>query len=285
MISAETKIVGLFGYPVVHSASPEMHNAAFKALGLNFVYLAFEVKPSSLKNAIRALPCLGIKGVNLTIPHKINVLPELDWMSGEVKLAGSSNTIVVRGNKLYGYNTDIQGFMEDFKAKVKLSLRGEEVLLIGAGGAGRACAIALAKENVAKINIANRSQVKAHALLKIIRHNFPRVKVECAPFYDLSKAVFKSNVLINATSLGMKREDTLPIACEWLNKEKIIYDLIYSTPTRLLKMGRRKGALAFNGMGMLARQAAISFYLWTGRRPPIDIMLKALKKKLSQSHV
>lgn len=278
MIDGNTRIVGLFGYPVSHTASPRMHNAAFKALGLNYVYIPFEVKPSRLEKAVKALPYLGIKGVNLTIPHKVKVLPYLDWVSTDASIAGAVNTVVVKGNKLYGYNTDIQGFAEDFKSRSKVGIRRQEVFLLGAGGAGRAVAVALAREGAAKINISNRTPSRAYALLKTIKARFPYVDVEYVPFQDLSRAVTRSRIIINATSLGMKKSDILPIKSKWLDKKKVLYDVVYtSSSTRFLQIGRRCGAQTFGGIGMLARQGAISFYLWTGRYAPLGIMLKTLR--------
>jgi len=282
IINGKTKIVGLFGYPVKHTASPEMHNAAFKALGLNFVYLPFEVSPASLGHAIKALPYLGIKGVNLTIPHKVNVLQHLDWISHEAGITKAVNTVVVKGKKLYGYNTDIPGFVEDFKEMANTGLKGKEVFLLGAGGAGRACAVGLAKEKAAKINISDCIQSKAISLLKILKANYPDVKLEYVRSSDISRAVCRSKIIINATPMGMKENDPLPIKGEWLNKEKIIYDLVYTPcPTRLLKLGQSKGAKAISGIGMLVRQGAISFSLWTGKRAPLEVMLKVLRNKFS----
>lgn len=280
-INGKTKIVGLFGYPVKHTASPEMHNAVFKALGINFVYLPFEISPASLKHAVQSLPYLGIKGVNLTIPHKINVLPYLDWISKDACVAKAVNTVVVKGKKLYGYNTDIPGFTEDLKKNAGIDLKGKEIFLLGAGGAGRAVAIALAKEKAAKINIADSISSKALSLLKILKSNYPDVGLEYVSGNKISGAVCQSQIFINATPLGMKKDDPLPLKKEWLNKGKIIYDLVYTPyPTKLLAAGQERGAKVISGIGMLARQAAGSFYLWTGKQAPFDIMLKVLKNKL-----
>jgi len=279
IINGNTRIVGLFGYPVKHTASPAMHNAAFKTLGLNFVYLPFEVRPVFLGKAIRSLPYLGIKGVNLTIPHKINVLPYLDWISKDADITKAVNTVVVKGEKLCGHNTDIRGFTEDLKENTRIGLKGEEVFLLGAGGAGRACAVGLAKEGVAKININDSIQSRAQALIKILRSNYSNVRLEYVSRNELPRAVCRSKIIINATPLGMKKGDPLPIKGEWLNKEKIIYDLVYTpSPTRFLELGRKRGAQGISGIGMLARQAAMSFNLWTGKRAPLDIMLKVLKE-------
>lgn len=278
-IDGNTAIVGLFGYPVKHTASPAMHNAAFRVLRLNFVYLPFEVKPVFLKQAIKALPFLGIKGVNLTIPHKINVLAYLDWISKDAGITKAVNTVVVKGNKLYGYNTDIQGFIEDFKAQAKTEPEGKEVFLLGAGGAGRACAAGFAKEGVNKINICDYVPSRAFSLAKILKSNFPDVKLECIPRDNLSAAVCRSKIIINATPLGMKKDDHLFFKSEWINKEKIVYDLVYTPyPTRLLELARGKGAKAISGIGMLCRQGALSFYLWTGRHAPLEIMERVLMK-------
>jgi shikimate dehydrogenase len=279
-INGKTKTVGLFGYPVAHTASPEMHNAAFKALGLNFVYLPFEVEPAFLKQAVKSLPYLGIKGVNLTVPHKVNVFPYLDWINPEARVTRAVNTVVVKGKKLYGYNTDVRGFIEDFKEKAKISPKGREIFILGAGGAGRACAVGFAKEKAAKINIADSLPSRGLSLLKILKSSYSNVRLECVSGDALSRAVCRSKIIINATPLGMKKDDPLPLKKEWLNKEKIIYDLVYTPcPTKFLKLGRSRGARVISGIGMLARQGAVSFNLWTGRRAPLKIMQKVLNDK------
>lgn len=286
MIRGDTKIVGLFGYPVRHSASPEMHNAAFKALGLNFVYIPFEVEPASLGKAIKALPYLGIKGVNLTIPHKVKILPYLDWISPEAGITRAVNTVAVKGHKLYGYNTDIPGFIEDLKKNANIALKGQEVFLLGAGGAGRACAVGLAKEGVAKINITDNLSSRVFSLVKILKANYSKVGLEYIPGAALSRAAGRSKIIINATPLGMKRDDPLLLKREWLNKEKIIYDLVYTPyPTRLLELGRGRGAKVISGIGMLARQGAISFSLWTGQKAPLNIMLKVLEERYKKCQI
>jgi shikimate dehydrogenase len=257
-----------------------MHNAAFEALGLNFVYIPLEVKPGALGKAVRALPYLGIRGVNLTIPHKVKILPYLDWISPEASITRAVNTVVVKGEKLYGYNTDIEGFIEDLKKNANIDLKGKEILLLGAGGAGRACAVGLAREGVAKINIADALSSRVLSLVKILKSNYAKVRLEYVPSDELSKVASRSKIFINATPLGMKKDDPLLFKEEWLNKEKIIYDLVYTPyPTRLLELGRGRGAKVMSGLGMLARQGAISFKLWTGQKAPLNIMLKLLEDK------
>ncbi|HEA47312.1 MAG TPA: shikimate dehydrogenase, partial [bacterium] len=254
-INGETRIVGLIGYPIGHTLSPAMHNRAFEYLDLNYVYLPFPVKESNLKEALRALPALGMVGVNVTLPYKERVLEYLDEVSEEVELTHAVNTILVKDSRLIGYNTDGKGFVTSLRKGVEIDPRGKKVVIIGAGGAGRAVSIGLAKEGVEKITLTDIIFNKAQDIASHITKNVPKVEVAAVRKEGLGKEVREADVLINATPLGMKPEDPLPIDSKLLHPNLLIYDLIYNPPkTKLLSEAEGIGAKTLNGVGMLLYQ-------------------------------
>ena len=277
-INGSTKIVGVFGYPVKHTASPCMHNAAFEAIGLNWVYLPFEVKPELLESAVKALMPINIEGVNLTIPHKKAVVPFLDELSPEAEFIGAVNTIVKKGNKLVGYNTDGQGFIKALEEE-KISPEGKSILILGAGGAANAIIYQLLVEGAKRIIVANRTVEKAKALGK---HFKEKGKIEVLHLDNSMKSSIKDiDILINTTSVGMKEADLLLVDEDVLAKSlEAVVDIIYSPlETKLLRTAKKKGIKTVNGLGMLLHQGALSFELWTGKKAPMKVMRKALYKK------
>ncbi|MDD5454569.1 MAG: shikimate dehydrogenase [Candidatus Ratteibacteria bacterium] len=275
-IDGSTKIVGVFGWPVEHTASPRMHNVAFEALDLNWVYLPFEVKPDMLEPAVKAIIPLNIRGVNLTIPHKKDVIPFLDELSSEAQFIGTVNTIVKKGNKLIGYNTDGQGFMRALEEN-KISVLGKKVLILGAGGASFGISRELILKGADKLFVANRTLKRTEDLKKMLG------EIEVLPLEkDSLKSVLKgADIVINTTSVGMKKDDRLLISENWLGPSiEAVVDIIYSPPeTKLLRMARKKNIKTINGLDMLLHQGALSFELWTGKKAPIEVMRKALYKK------
>ena len=276
-VSAETKVVGVFGYPVRHSASPAMHNAAFRECGLDYLYLAFKVEPERLGDALRGLPALGICGVNLTIPHKENALQYMDELGESASAIGAVNTVVVESGKLKGYDTDVEGFLKSLSEDADFMPCGKKVIVLGAGGAGRAICFALAEAKVSELIIANRTLKKAERLVSEIGQKFPDVKIKAVPFSSGSagKEISSCSLLVNATPLGMNGE--IPVSnAECLHGGLTVYDLVYTPmPTPLLDEAGRKGAKTVNGLSMLVYQGAASFKLWTGREPSIDTMKQA----------
>ncbi|MBU1598727.1 shikimate dehydrogenase [bacterium] len=272
-ITGKTKIVGLMGYPVSHTISPAIHNAAFSTLGLDWIYLPFEVRPEYLKEAIFGLKPLGMAGVNITIPHKVQALAYMDALSEEAKIIGAINTIVVKEEGLFGDNTDGKGFISSIK-ETGFSVSKKRVVLIGAGGAGRAISISLAREGVQTIYISDTDKEKCESLIGYIKNRFDILTLEMK---DLS-VIVDIDLLINATPCGMKEDDHLPIDPSFIHPDLLVYDLIYNPQkTRLLEEAERKGAKTFSGLAMLVYQAALSFSAWTGIRPPIDVMMNAAK--------
>ncbi len=271
-ISGRTKITGLFGYPVEHTLSPAMHNAAFEALGLDYCYAAFPVHPDYLGEAVKAIRALNLCGVNVTIPYKEKVIPFLDDIDKEASYIGAVNTIVNSKGMLKGYNTDGRGFMQSL-FECGISAEGKEVLIVGAGGASRAISYYLGKE-VKKLCLYDIEKEKAERLIADLKKNFDNVST----VDDISK-IEKYHILINATPLGLKEEDPLPFDAALLRSDQIVYDLIYKK-TRLLDEASKKGCLTLDGLGMLLWQGVFAFELWTGVSPPVDIMRDALYKNL-----
>ncbi len=282
-LSGFTKIVGLIGYPVEHSKSPIMHNAAFEFLGLDFIYLLFSVRPHYLKDAVSGLKALNVKGANVTIPYKEEVMGYLDEITPEAKFIGAINTIHNREGKLIGHNTDGQGFVTSLLADGKVKLEGQKVLLVGAGGAGKAVAVKLAERGVERLAITDKIAEKVETLVEKLRENIPDCPVYAVAAGDkeFEKAVFESTLLINATPVGMKERDPCVIDPHYLHKGLFVYDVIYNRDTPLIEAARKRGLKALGGMGMLVYQGAASFEIWTGQKAPIEVMRNKILDELS----
>lgn len=273
----------MIGYPLSHSLSPLMHNAVIEKLNLNYVYIPFEIEPDSLRVAVKGLFKSGVKGLNVTIPHKVAVIKILDELDESARLIGAVNTILIKKGSLKGYNTDADGFLESLKEK-GVRVRGKKVLLIGAGGAGRAICYALIKAGSKQITIVNRNLKKAKSLLKSFSE-FNSSSVLRTDKFDIEniekELIPQHQLIVNATSLGMKNANPLEIDFKRAQKHTVVCDIIYNPPlTGFLKGARKRGLKTIDGTGMLVHQGAISFKLWTGISPPVDVMRKALKSFL-----
>ncbi|WP_204517841.1 shikimate dehydrogenase [Brevibacillus fulvus] len=282
MITSTTKLVGLLGHPVGHSFSPLMHNAAFAEKGLPFAYAAFDVDPARIGEAIAGIRALGLRGVNVTIPHKVAVMPYLDEIDPLAAQIGAVNTIVNEQDKLIGYNTDGPGYVRSLTEETGINLQGQTVTIVGAGGAARAVAFSLAKQQVKEIRLINRSRAKAEELAEQLSAILPAVVVEAE---QSKEAIANSGLLINTTSVGMYPNvaDT-PIAAEWLHRDLIVSDLIYNPfKTRLLALAEENGATAHSGFGMFINQGALAFELWTGLDAPAELMRKTVLDALRQA--
>jgi len=271
MINAQTKLYGVIGNPVQHSLSPVIHNGAFKRLGWNAVYLAFEVK--NVKEALRGIRGLGLKGVSITIPFKTEVIPFLDKVEGSAKKIGAVNTIVNRRGKLIGYNTDCDGALEALEEKVRL--KGKKVVLLGAGGAGRAIGFGL-KERNCQLIVANRSRDRGEALSRELKCYF----LPMSSLVKMKAGELQADVVINTTSLGMvPRERETPIPKKLLRKGMMVMDIVYDPlQTKLLREAKEKGCLTINGLEMFVHQGAAQFEIWTGRRPDLKQIRNDLYK-------
>lgn len=270
-IDAKTKVVALLGYPVGHSFSPTMHNAAFEQLGLNYRYVAFEVKPEMLREAVDGIRALGLAGVNVTVPHKENVMQYLDDVDPEASFIGAVNTVVNNNGRLKGYNTDGRGFMRSLEEE-GISVEGKKILIAGSGGAARAIGYYLS-EKAAELSLFDVIREKADALAGALSK---RGKVRSID--SLEGALSEVDVAINATPVGLKEDDPFPFDLSKVKPEQVVGDLIYRE-TPLLREAAKKGCRTFNGLGMLIWQGALAFELWTGEVPPYQIMRKALMSK------
>lgn len=280
-INGRTKIVGVFGFPVEHSLSPQMHNAAFRFQNLNFIYLPFEVKPQKLKYVLENLPYMGIKGVNLTVPHKEIAYNYVDVLSKEAKLIKAVNTIKVINNKLYGYNTDGSGFIKSLNS-AKINIKNKNVIVLGAGGASRGISITLSLAGIRSLVIANRTYEKAQKLVNKIS-KLSEIKVFAIPLEEnyIKEIITDMDILINATSVGLNKGDEPIISSKSLHPKLFVYDLIYSpSETPLMKEARKSGARTTNGISMLLYQGALAYEIWTGKPAPIKIMRNSLLKAM-----
>jgi shikimate dehydrogenase len=281
-----TKIIGLLGHPIKHTYSPFIHNIAIELKNLDYIYLPFDVPASGLKNALKGMLALGIKGFNVTIPHKENIIQFLTNVSEEASIIGSVNTIVNDLGKLNGYNTDVNGVF-DTLSPYKDEINGNDVSIVGAGGAARAVIYTLVRHFKPKnIFLINRTEQRAEALRKYF---YEKMKFEGFRAFELFPPelvdIFKaSKLIVNATSIGMfpDVDDTITTLEESFCPGQIVFDLVYNPPqTKLLKIAASKGAVTLDGLQMLISQGAKAFELWTGEQMPIDQINKALKLYLA----
>jgi shikimate dehydrogenase len=284
-ISGSTQLVGIIGWPVSHTFSPAMHNAAAAELGFDLVYLPLAVHPNHLPSAIRGLLSLGFSGVNVTVPHKEKVIPLLDEIDPAAQAIGAVNTIVIRNSdstrdmgpqaRLAGFNTDWTGFRDDLK-ELGVGLKDRPCLVLGAGGSARAVTYALASSG-ARVTISARREEQAQGLAADLRPHLPNSQIRTRPWQELQNA--SAALIVNTTPVGMKPK---PDASPWpagspLPAGAFIYDLVYNPRvTALIRQARAAGLRAASGEGMLLRQGAEAFYLWTGRRPNLSAMAHAL---------
>jgi shikimate dehydrogenase len=269
------RLFGVLGDPVEHSLSPAMHNAAFAALGLPHLYLRYRVQPDALPAALAEARCLNMGGLNLTIPLKEAVLPHVDRLTPEARAIGAVNTLVFRRDGILGDNTDGRGFVTSLAGHVRV--RGARAVLIGAGGAARAVAVALVRGGCHRLTLANRTGARAEALADRLRHLGP-ASIDVVPLDHLARgdALEGAAVVVNTTSAGLRgavlpvRHAASPVRC-------LFVDLVYAArPTAFMAAARRAHRRALDGSGMLLHQGALAFETWTARRAPLTVMARAL---------
>jgi shikimate dehydrogenase len=284
VISGKTRVCGVIGDPIEHTLSPTIHNAAFDHLKLDFVFLAFRVKAADLENAVQGMRGLGIHGLNVTMPHKSTVIGYLDEVDSAVKFLGSANTILNKDNVLSGFNTDGIGALKALREN-GAELSEKKVLLLGAGGAAKAIAFSLAEE-VEELAILNRAAEKAKKLAEALGRISNKKIVGGALSSDaVAKSLQDSDVLINATSVGMHPEANQSIvAPQWLRSDLTVMDIVYNpVETKLARDAKAAGAKVISGVEMLIYQGAASFEIWTKRSAPIEVMRRAALNKLSSA--
>ena len=279
-IKGSTNIVGLIGHPVEHSFSPPMHNAAFDALNMDYAYVAFDVNPNDLKSAIEGAESLNIKGFNVTIPHKVDVMQYLDELDEVARLIGAVNTIDFKNLK--GYNTDGIGAVKAIEEVT--SIKNKNVVVAGAGGASRAISFYIAKYGAESLTILNRNEAKAESLASDVSDSGLIGEVAYDSINAIGNYMEGADVLIDATPLGMHPNinDEPIVKADMMDEDLVVFDAVYNpNETVLIKEAIKANAKPVYGIKMLLYQGAESFKIWTGKTAPIDVMEKALRNTLN----
>ena len=269
-ISGSTRIVGVIGWPVRHSLSPAIHNAGFRALELDWAYVPLPVPPGRVAESLVGLAALGLAGANVTMPHKTDVARAVGERSADAALLDAVNTIVVHEEGLTGYNTDAPGFERFLIDDLGADPRGRRAIVYGAGGAARACVLALGRLGAASVTVVVRDPVRA-AAVRLVAEMTQVAVFSVAAFEDVE--TLEADILVNATPLGTRGE-SLPVPA--LGSDTVGIDLLYRPPTTPLQDAvRAAGGFASGGLGLLLQQAARSFELWTGQPAPLAVMSAA----------
>ena len=277
-IDGSTQVVGVFGSPVAHTASPAMHNAAFGALEMNWIYLAFTVEPRNLRAALLGARAMGLRGVNLTVPHKLLAVEIVDEIDPEARKLGAVNTVSIENGRLVGFNSDGYGFVKAVKEDFNMSLKGKRVLMLGAGGAGRAIAIKCALEGAAKVIVANRTPARSEPIAREIAAAKTEVKTLPLSAKEIGRVMGEVDLLVNATSVGLREGESLGLNAGMFSPKLAVYDTIYQpAQTELMTLASDAGAKVSNGLSMLLHQGAKAFELWTKHKAPLPVMRRALR--------
>jgi len=284
-VNGKTRVCAIIGDPVEHSLSPVMHNAAFKELGLNLVYVAFTVTSTELKDAVLGAKSLGLRGLNVTMPHKNAVMSHLDAVDSTAKSIGAVNTVLNNQGKLIGYNTDGSGAMIAFQEN-GVDLEEKKLVLLGAGGAAKAIAYQAAQD-VEELVILNRTPEKAKKLAEALKSFGAKVKGGTLSSEVLKQELPTTDILVNATSVGMHPDvDSSPVPSDLLHSNLSVMDIIYNPlETRLLKDAKSAGAKVGSGIEMLLYQGAVAFEIWTNCPAPVEVMREAALNELKKQGV
>ena len=280
-------LVGLIGHPIKQTYSPFIHNVAFDMKKLDYLYLPFDVPAANLSNALKGMVALGIKGFNVTIPHKVNIMQLLNNVSDEAAGVGAVNTVVNDLGRLTGYNTDVFGVLKSLDSH-KNSLSGKDITIMGAGGSARAVVYTLIKYfKPSGINIVNRTGQKAESLKKYFSERMKFESIKCFELFpdNLGEIIRNSKMIINATPVGMYPETDEAVISqpEYFSKDQIVFDLVYNpAKTRLLAIASKQGAQVINGTEMLVNQASRAFQLWTGETMPVPDLIRSLEMMIGE---
>jgi shikimate dehydrogenase len=281
-IDARSELCAVIGWPIEHSLSPAIHNAAFEAAGLNFAYVAFAVRPGQLPGALGGVRSLGLRGLSVTIPHKVDIIPLLDEVEDLAARIGSVNTVVNDDETLRGYSTDGPGALAALDAG-GVDPRGREVLLLGSGGAARAVGFTLAwKAPPSRIRVLGIVPGEVDQLSRDLREH-SSIDIEHGPMTRLAESMQEADIVIHASPVGMSPNTSEAlIEEEMIRPGQCVFDIVYNPlETELLRRARRAGATAIPGLGMFVHQAALQFQLWTGGEPPVEIMEQVVRDALA----
>lgn len=277
------KLYGIFGDPLRHTLSPQMHESAFQKIGIKAFYLPFEMNTNLFRKTMKQLSSFALEGFNLTVPHKETVLPFLDQISPEAETIGAVNTVFRRGKKWVGTNTDAYGFLRSLKEEAGFSPKGKRALVLGAGGSARAVLYALCSQGIQSLTVVNRDPLRAEKLVNHFQKKGFKAKLHFSALknFDFKSALQEIDLLIQTTSVGLKSEDGSLIKKDQIpaahQNKLLVVDLIYKpAQTELLKLAKAKGHKILNGLGMLLYQGAKAFETWTGKQAPVSVMKKAL---------
>jgi shikimate dehydrogenase len=283
-VNYKAELVGVLGFPVAENPTGVMQEAAFAALGLNWRYLTMEVKPENLADAMRGVRALGMRGINLTIPHKVAVMALLDDIAPDAKAIGAVNTVYREAERLIGANTDGKGFLRGLR-EAAIDPKGKRVAVLGAGGAARAITFELAFAGASELIVINRSEERGQNLVKALRKD-TSAAIEFVPWSSTYAVPPTIDILVNATSIGLyPNVDALPdISLDQARSELFVCDVIPNPPdTRLMQLARSRGLRTLNGLSMLVHQGTIGFELWTGQPAPEAVMKEALRRAFEAS--
>jgi shikimate dehydrogenase len=287
-ISSDTKIAGVIGDPISHSLSPRLHNYLLEKHQINGLYLPFKIAKEDLGICLKSFAKLGLKGCNVTIPHKEAAYGLCHQLSPEAVLIGAVNTIIIKDQKLYGHNSDGTGFVNNIKFQYpKFNFKNKKVLILGAGGAARAICFALGEQKTGRITIANRNLERAKSIINDFKNidQFKDLPLQAIEWAKREEFLSDCDILINCTALGMKDQEELEIKLDLLNKDALVCDIVYKPlMTKLLLNAQNQGNKIVTGIGMLIEQALIGFEAWYEVKPEIDQKLIDLMTELSQSN-
>mgnify|MGYP001019048712 CR=1 FL=1 len=285
IVTGKTKVYGIVGWPVAHSLSPVMQNAALQTAAVDAIYVPFAVEPTQLATAVSGLRAMHVSGFNVTIPHKTAIMPLLDELSPVAVQAGAVNTVVNQGGRLIGHNTDGEGLVASLAEDLGCPVAGSSVVLVGAGGAACGALAALCRAGVRSVVVLNRSRKAADGLITSLHDHFPHILLRaCALGEQKEEVLRQSDLLINATSLGMAGEKIEGLSLALLPDHAKVYDMVYtSSLTPLLHDAAERGIKAVNGLGMLIAQGELAFELWHGIPAASGVMRTALQSFLSST--
>ena len=292
MTESAFKLYGIFGFPLGHTLSPVMQEAAFQALGLKAFYLPFEVRPEEFRRLTRRLGALLLDGFNVTVPYKEEMMDCLGALTREARGIGAVNTVYRQNGRWIGTNTDLYGFLASLQSEGKFSPRGKKILVLGAGGSARAAVYGLAREGAREIRIANRRPARAKALIRDFKPLFRRALFKRLTLKkkDLAQGLEGIDLVVNATLVGLKPSDRAILPASLIPRSRgsqgrlLFFDFVYHRETPFLKGAKKRGHRTLSGGEMLVHQGTEAFRLWTGRKAPVEVMRAAFRQALARLH-